>query len=133
MEYAKQIIPSQDKILAHFIQAGIAEIIKEKIILKQQDIIYSLGLFDYLEDKIAKRLLKNLYNKLKIGGLLLTGNFSSNHPLQVLMEVFGNWKLIYRKEEELLAIAKNSMPDGRHFIMAEPEGINLILVSSKPR
>ncbi len=42
------------------------------------------------------------------------------------------WFLIHRTEEEFLELGKQSAPEGRHFVMAEPEGINLILVTSKP-
>jgi len=34
--------------------------------------------------------------------------------------------------EEMLVLGKQGAPDARHFVIAEPEGINLILVTSKP-
>jgi hypothetical protein len=42
------------------------------------------------------------------------------------------WYLIHRTGDDMMALAKAAAPEGRHFVMAEPEGINLILVSSKP-
>ncbi|MDW7679912.1 MAG: class I SAM-dependent methyltransferase [bacterium] len=132
LAYARQNIPRREDVILNFISAGIVDIISRNVPLIQQDIIYSLGLLDYLEDKIAIKLLKSLYKSLKPGGTLLMGNFSRHHSLQLLMEVFSNWKLIYREEEQLFALGKEAAPQGRHFVMAEPEGINLILVTSKP-
>ena len=91
-----------------------------------------MGLFDYLEDKTASKLIGCLYSFLKPGGVLLIGNFHHNNQLRALMEAYLEWFLIHRSEEELLTVAQNGAPGGRHYIMAEPEGVNLILVTSRP-
>ena len=38
----------------------------------QQDVIYSVGLFDYLDDDVLTRLLGTLYRLLSPGGRLIT-------------------------------------------------------------
>jgi hypothetical protein len=48
------------------------------------------------------------------------------------MEGALEWYLIHRTEEEMIEIGKTAVPEGRHYIMAEPGGVNLILVISKP-
>ena len=63
---------------------------------------------------------------------MLIGNFDVNNPLRVLIEGLMEWYLIHRTEEEMLELGKQGAPDARHFVIAEPEGINLILVTSKP-
>jgi hypothetical protein len=97
----------------------------------EQDIIYSLGLFDYLDAKTATVLLQLLYAGLNHGGLLVIGNFA-DHPGRSFMEAGMEWHLIYRSPEELLDLSKAAAPDAHHFVMTEPEGVNLILVCSKP-
>jgi 2-polyprenyl-3-methyl-5-hydroxy-6-metoxy-1,4-benzoquinol methylase len=132
LSYARKNIPRERILETNIVTAGIGDLIKKKISLGQQDIIYSLGLFDYLEDEAAVVLIKRLYSELNPGGVLLIGNFHTHNPLRALMEGATEWFLIHRMEEELLALAKAGAPNGRHFVMAEPEGINLILVTSKP-
>jgi hypothetical protein len=48
------------------------------------------------------------------------------------MEGGTEWYLIHRTEEEMIDIGRVGAPEGRHYIMAEPGGVNLILVVSKP-
>ncbi len=132
LAYAKQNIPASPNIVPKFLEAGIKQLLRKKVSLDLQDIIYSLGLFDYLEERVAVMLIKNLYAFLKPGGTLLVGNFHPRNPLRVLMEGALEWFLIHRTEEEMIEIGKAAVPEGRHYIMAEPGGVNLILVVTKP-
>jgi predicted acylesterase/phospholipase RssA len=132
LEYARSTIKSEKIIEPKFVAAGIKQFIKKEIELGEQDLIYSLGLFDYLEDKVAGILISRLYDELKPGGMLLVGNFHPRNPLRVLMEGAVQWYLIHRTEEELLTLGKTGAPNGRCFVMNEPGGVNLILVISKP-
>ena len=47
------------------------------------------------------------------------------------MEGATEWFLIHRTEEEMLVLGKAGAPEGRHYIMAEPEKVNLVLVGLK--
>lgn len=132
LENAKKNCPDHPKLFPHFVNAGVRDILKRKVDLGSQDIIYSLGLFDYLIDKVAISVIARLYEFLKPGGIMLIGNFHISNPLRALMEGIMEWHLIHRTEEEQLALGLAGAPEGRHFVMAEPEGINLILVTSKP-
>jgi 16S rRNA G966 N2-methylase RsmD len=65
-------------------------------------IIYSTGLFDYLPDDVAARLIKNLKILLvEAGGLLTISNYTEaiNNPSRLYMEWGGDWDLIYRSEQ----------------------------------
>lgn len=64
-------------------------------------LVYSLGLYDYLEDRLATRLTAGLFNLLASGGTLLIANFMPHLHDAGYMEAFMNWPLIYRKPEEL--------------------------------
>ena len=49
--------------------------------LPAQDLVYSVGLLDYLTDHRAKALVKRLYDLLMPGGLLIIGADGVAHPL----------------------------------------------------
>jgi len=132
LDSARRNVPQHIALTPNFINAGVKQLLKNEISLGQQDLIYSLGLFDYLEDKVAISLIKRLYAQLNPGGVLFIGNFHPRNSLRLFMEATMEWYLIHRTEEELLALGKAAAPEGRHFVIAEPEGINIILVTSKP-
>ena len=75
--------------------------------LPPQDMVYSVGLIDYLTDHRAAGLVRRLYDSLAPGGLLVIGNMNET-PLSNLwpMEFIVDWSLYYRSEAEMLAWAK---------------------------
>ena len=74
------------------------------------DIIYSTGLFDYFEEKIATRLVSNLKKLLNPKGILLIANVRDKYsnPSVHFMEWVGDWNLVYRDEEEFNRIFINA-------------------------
>lgn len=97
--------------------------------LPSQDMIYSLGLFDYLTDKRAAGLVRRLYDKLRPGGLMIIGNmnetsFSTLWPLEHVLD----WTLIYRDEPQMLAWAEG-LPASKAWTETEPTGrVRLLFV-----
>ncbi len=75
------------------------------------DLIYSAGLYDYIPINLCKKLTKHLYKMLRPGGRLLIGNFSPNTMHRGYMEVFMDWKLLYRDEHDMRGIAEHCTPD----------------------
>ncbi len=75
--------------------------------LGHQDIVYSMGLFDYLKDQRARGLAKALFGLVKPGGLLILGNMNER-PLSNLwpMECLADWRLYYRNNQEMLGWAE---------------------------
>jgi len=73
---------------------------------KRYDIIFSTGLFDYLNHKISVRLVQNLRKLLKDDGLMIISNYRDkfSNPSRLYMEWGGDWELVYRTEEEFLKI-----------------------------
>ncbi len=67
----------------------------------EYDLVWSAGLFDYLTDKAAVRLIKRLWNALKPEGQLIIGNFHSSNSSRNFMEWCGGWFLIHRSDEEM--------------------------------
>jgi hypothetical protein len=68
------------------------------------DFVYSAGLFDYLENKVAKRAVKAFFSALRSGGEMLITNFNLNNSCRGYMESFMDWKLIYRDTKEMLGL-----------------------------
>ena len=69
------------------------------------DGIWCCGLFDYLDHRLAVRLLRKLYGWLSPGGTVLIGNFARECTTQWIMEGLYGWELIYRSNDECLQLA----------------------------
>jgi len=67
----------------------------------QFDLIYALGLFDYLPQKTAQELTKIMFNALNPGGTILIANFRPDIKERGYMETFMDWFLFYRDEPEM--------------------------------
>jgi SAM-dependent methyltransferase len=95
------------------------------------DFIWSAGLFDYLEDRVFRLLLRRLWPRLAPGGELVVGNFSPKNPDKDYM-TFGGWTLIHRTSEQLMALVSDSgLSNSSARVDCEEEGINLFLHITK--
>ena len=65
------------------------------------DLIYSMGLFDYLNDKAAKKLCLKLLNMLNPNGALIIGNFHVRCPNRYFIQYWCDWPLYYRTEASM--------------------------------
>jgi chemotaxis methyl-accepting protein methylase len=79
--------------------------------LPPQDLIYCVGLIDYLADRRAATLVRRLYETLAPGGLLIIGNMnetpqSAVWPLEFLLD----WSLYYRDNAQMLAWVNGLQP-----------------------
>lgn len=97
--------------------------------LGEQDLIYSAGLFDYLNERSFRSLLSSLHGALVKGGLLVVGNVAAHNPSRHAMEYFSDWFLIHRSEAELREMTSHLLPTPAGYrVEAEPLGVNLFLV-----
>jgi extracellular factor (EF) 3-hydroxypalmitic acid methyl ester biosynthesis protein len=99
---------------------------------QQYDLIYSSGLYDYLNDRIIKALNTYLYDRLRPGGLLTVGNFAPNLPVRNFIEHFLEWFLIYRDANQLAALAPHQASPDDCKVVSEPTGTNIFLEVRKP-
>jgi len=65
------------------------------------DFIYSAGVYDYLPDKLARRLTRKMFDLVRPGGSLLIANFKPNLYERGYMELYMNWHLIFRQKNEI--------------------------------
>jgi SAM-dependent methyltransferase len=75
-------------------------------ISEQYDLIFSTGLFDYLDEKISTRLIHNLKELLAPQGLLIISNYRDkwSNASRHFMEWGGDWELVYRTEDDFLKV-----------------------------
>jgi SAM-dependent methyltransferase len=99
------------------------------------DLVYSAGLYDYLEQRTAMRLTKTLFDRVAPGGRLLLANFHPANRGTGYMEAFMDWWLIYRDEHEMRAVADEVDPSqvASSAIELDPFGNVVYLTLTKRR
>ncbi len=75
-----------------------------------QDLIYSIGLYDYLSPRFATALTARLWLRLAPGGLLALGNFNGHSPMRRFIEAAMDWYLVYRDPPEMMGLVAG-LPD----------------------
>lgn len=93
----------------------------------QFDNLWCAGLFDYLGDREFVWLLRHLMTFVAPGGEVVLGNFSPENDCRAYMD-FGDWRLLYRTRNDLVALAEASgIRPNRIAVETEAAGINLFL------
>ena len=95
------------------------------------DFIYSMGLFDYLTQPVAKAVLKKLYSLLLPDGEMIIGNFSSENPTKTFMSYWMDWALIYRTVADMQALTAD-LPVAAAEVKHDATDIQLFLHLQKP-
>lgn len=101
--------------------------------IQPQDLVYSIGLIDYFDDKMVVKLLDFIYSVLAPGGRVILGNFHPRNPTRALMDYLLEWRLIHRTEADMDRLFQASLfrrPTTR--IRFEPMGVNLFAECEKP-
>ncbi len=73
--------------------------------------VYSAGLYDYLEDRIARKLTRCMFDMLEPGGRLMFSNFLPQVQDAGYMESYMGWRLIYRDLKALEGLVAD-IPSG---------------------
>jgi len=122
---AAQITLVNENLIALFLGRG-------KTRVEPQHLIYSIGLIDYLNDKLVHKLLQYAYDNLAPGGRVILGNFHPRNPAKEFMDYVLEWNLIHRTEEDMNRLFQNS-PFGRACtkIQFEEEEVNLFAECEK--
>eukprot|EP00467_Chlorarachnion_reptans_P020390 CAMPEP_0114514804 /NCGR_PEP_ID=MMETSP0109-20121206/16362_1 /TAXON_ID=29199 /ORGANISM="Chlorarachnion reptans, Strain CCCM449" /LENGTH=360 /DNA_ID=CAMNT_0001694895 /DNA_START=517 /DNA_END=1599 /DNA_ORIENTATION=- len=98
---------------------------KKDQLISNQDLVYSIGVTDYLNDKTVVALLDYIHKILRPGGRVIIGNFHPRNNYTPLMELLLDWRLIHRTEEDMKRIFGQSKFGACTDISFEPEGINM--------
>ncbi len=108
IEYAKKLLGKERNV--NFFKQNVVKLALKKDVNKEipcfYDLIFSTGLFDYLDERVSLRLISNLKKLLKPDGLMVISNYRDKYsnPSLHFMEWCGDWNLVYRTEEEFLKI-----------------------------
>jgi SAM-dependent methyltransferase len=71
------------------------------------DMIYTVGLFDYLGEAAGRALMNSCFGLLRAGGRLVVGNAAAAPDVRWVPEFVLDWTMIYRTETELRALARD--------------------------
>lgn len=96
------------------------------------DLVYCAGLFDYMSDRICKRLMNIFYDMLAPGGLLLVTNVDASKPFRHSMELILEWHLICRSAAQMKSLIPDRASPETYSISSEPTGVNVFIEVRKP-
>jgi extracellular factor (EF) 3-hydroxypalmitic acid methyl ester biosynthesis protein len=95
--------------------------------LQNYDVVYCAGLFDYLSQRVGKRLVEFFCSIAKPGGLVVVTNVADSNPRKAWMEYLMEWNLIYRGKEEMLDLVPHGLAVKRIEVKPDSTGVNLFL------
>jgi len=106
IDYAKNLLGKHSGIVTFHQENAVRMAFRKGEPREKYDLIFSLGLFDYLDDRIAQRLVAALKKLLKKDGVLFVANFGEKYqnPSFYFLEWVGEWQLIYRSIDDFKKI-----------------------------
>lgn len=124
---------SNIKVKIDYLAASVRLMIANKKLKKKigtHHFIYSLGLFDYLTQRVARAVLESLYQLLKPGGTMVIGNFHISNQSKCFLDYWLDWSLIHRTENEFLGLIKD-LPSVKAYVFFEDTGNQMFLKIEK--
>jgi hypothetical protein len=85
----------------------VKSLVARQTVFSDLDLVYAAGLYDYLPVDVGRALTAALFAMLGPGGRLVIANVAPNWDAVGYMEAFMAWKLIYRSEAEVAALASS--------------------------
>jgi extracellular factor (EF) 3-hydroxypalmitic acid methyl ester biosynthesis protein len=118
------------------VKKSVHQVLREEIKtgLHQQryDLIYCAGVFDYLSDRICKRLMDIFYAMLEPGGLLVATNIDASNPSRYGMEYLLDWHLIHRNSTQLTTLIPDRAALESVAFKSDETGVNIYIEVRKP-
>ncbi len=143
LEFARQTLSDlaashRRKTRLAFQEKSINQLLKEALRFREEsgaegyDFVYCAGLFDYVSDRVCKRLTDLFYEWLAPGGLLLVTNVNAAKPFRYSMDYILEWHLICRNREQMQILLPEAAASAPWQIEADATGVNLFLEVRKP-
>ena len=88
------------------VRASVGRFVKSGSELGTFDLVYSAGLYDYLNEGTAVAVTEAMFRSLRPGGRLIVANFAPELRDIGYMEAIMDWRLIYRDEAALGTLAR---------------------------
>jgi len=105
---------------------------RQRLELKPQHLMYSIGLIDYFDDRIVTRLQAWIHQSLVSGGRSILGNFHPDNSTRGLMDQLLDWRLIHRDQADMERLAQAAgFAPGATEMRFEPAGVNLFAISTR--
>ena len=134
--YARKLLGPLPNI--NYVKENVVRLALKKDILAalphRYDLIYSCGLFDYLDDRVSARLIGNLGRLLKDGGQLSISDVRDKYanPSVHFMEWVGDWSLIYRDDDNFRQLfLEGGFEESDLTIEYEQQGIMQYITASR--
>jgi hypothetical protein len=115
------IARSAGAIKVETIAGSVRQILTGRLRIPDADLVYALGLFDYLPQPVARRLTELMLDAVQPGGVLLIPNFLPGIADIGWMESFMDWKLVYRRDAEMLDLLGDWNKVARAEIHRDPD------------
>jgi len=87
------------------VTASFRHLLTNRTGLNEFDLVYSTGLFDYLDARIGRRLVTSMFQMLRPGGSLIVANFLPGIRDIGYMEAFMDWRLVYRNRLDMIELS----------------------------
>jgi SAM-dependent methyltransferase len=87
------------------IPLSIRDLIRRSPWMGDVDLCYAGGLYDYLDDDLARLLTTVLFRTLRPGGRMLISNFTPQTEDAAFMEAAMDWQMIHRSPNAVRALA----------------------------
>ncbi len=138
LKYAKNLLLGHNNF--NFIKENAVRIALKKdinlLISKKYDLIYSTGLLDYFNEKVAIKLIQNLKKLLTPNGILAISNVRDKYsnPSVHFMEWAGDWNLVYRDDDSFKMIfIESGFKEDELEMYYEQQGIMQYIIASRKK
>jgi len=117
------------------VKKSVHQILKEatqpSVNSQKYDFVYCAGVFDYLSDRVCKRMMNIFYDILAPEGLLVATNVDISNPERYGMDYLLEWHLVHRNAAQLQALQPDRAPPGSFSIKADGTGVNIYFQARK--
>jgi hypothetical protein len=95
------------------VEASVRDILRGNVDIPAADLVYSTGLYDYLDEGVAVALTRILAAHLRPQGILLIANLTPANDEIACMEAMWDWWMVYRGLDAMESLASQLRSDPR--------------------